>query len=687
MSIPASYLETLRERVSIAETITRRIGFDAAKSAPAKGDYWACCPFHGEKTPSFHVRDRDGYFYCFGCHEKGSAIDFLMKFERLSFPEAVEVLAAEAGMPPPVRDARAAKREAKRATLGEATEAAVRFFREQLDSAAGAEARAYLQGRGLTRETIDRFEIGFAPDRRDGALRALTGAGLDRDLLIGADICAKSDRDGAVYDRFRNRIIFPIRDGSGRTCLAFGGRALDPGAKAKYLNSRETELFQKSRVLYNFARARAASGAGRPLLVVEGYMDVVALGQAGIETAVAPLGTALTEQQLDLLWRAADEPILALDGDVAGQRAAGRAADLALPKLRPGKSVCFVTLPEGRDPDDVVRAGGAAAMERLIEEAAPLIDVVWRRLLAEHRLDTPERRAAFDKALQGVQGKIEDASVRGHFAQELKDRRFHLFRSQRSPMTQAPLGPQGPGGARRASAAGPMGRSAWRGGGSVFAEGPTAEAKAAAIADASNSADPAVMREGAILVLLLERPALLDERMTVVEDLDFLDAALDSVKNALLCGVASLDDLPRDPDDANAVAARSSALEAFVDERCGRDVCRELRLRLKNRLGGPFSSLDAQLDQVRRLFDELVTQHRADLTWRREIDAYRTELLDDLSEDLEPRRLQEAAREQVRSRDAARETAVQAEQTTSGRLKALAASEPWVRRKRRGDAP
>ncbi|MEL6979972.1 MAG: DNA primase [Pseudomonadota bacterium] len=663
MSISPGYLETLRDRVSIAETIGRRISFDNRKSVPAKGDYWACCPFHGEKTPSFHVHEKKGFFYCFGCHENGSAIDFVMKFDRLGFREAVEVLAQEAGMPPPARDPQAARREAVRLTLTEATEAAVAFFRDQLQSGAGRAARAYLAQRGLTEEMIERFEIGFAPDARDAALRALSAAGFAPAMLRDADICDASSRDGTLYDRFRNRIMFPIRDVKGR-CIAFGGRALSKDAKAKYLNSRETDLFKKGSTLYNLGRARGAVSRERPLLVVEGYMDVISLAQVGYEAAVAPLGTALTDAQLGLMWRAADEPILALDGDAAGQRAAAKAADLALPLLKPGKSLGFAALPPGLDPDDLARSKGAVGIEALAAQAEPLIDHLWRREVDGARIDTPERRAALEARLAALIGRIDDPTVRRHYDYALKERRFHLFRS-----IQKARGARRRGGGGDAHAPAPR---------------PTAEARAKALAEAAASDDPGVLREGAILLLLLGSPTLLIARCDEVEALDFIDPILDSVKNALLSGVAMVDE-PDAAVDGDEIASRLTRLfEGAVDERCGEGLCEELRTRFRERLGSPFERACQSAEDASLVFDELVAMHSAQLTWRREIEAYEAELLEDDVEDAAPHRLIEAQRDLVRSQGggAVEETAGGAEAALSDRLNRFVNDEPWIKRKK-----
>ena len=664
MSIPASYIETLRDRVSIAETIGRRISFDPKKSLPGKGDYWACCPFHGEKTPSFHVLDRQGYFYCFGCHEKGSAIDFVMKHDNLSFPEAVEALALEVGMAPPVKDRREARREQKRATLSEVTEAAAAFFRDQLDSAAGRAARAYLsEKRGLTRETIERFEIGFAPDGWDGAVKALGGQGFDPDLLIGADICARSDRDGSLFDRFRNRIMFPIRDERGR-CVAFGGRALAPHAKAKYLNSRETDLFKKSRTLYNFGRARGVVSAENPLVVVEGYMDVISLAQAGFETAVAPMGTALTEQQLETLWKVSDQPVLMLDGDKAGSRAAERTAVLALSKLSTGKSLAFAMLPPGSDPDDVLKKSGPLVIDDKIKRSKILVDFLFLFTQRDFSpLMTPDQRTALEKTQMDLVDLIQDKRARHNYSNALWERRLQLFQQLDKEAREKAR--------RRRRVA-----------------GPTAGAMSQAIEGSAASDDPFVIREGAILVLLLENPGLWDERRDLVEELEFIDPALDNMKSALLSGVAAIDDQRRDEDDDQTEqwldpSARYEALTQYVDERCGAGACAQLRDSLKKRLGGPFTKPSQSLHAVCRLFDEVVRFHDAQLTERREKEAYNAELLDPAAEDVEPLRVREAQKRVVRSQgDLSQEDAENAGR--SGRLSALVDGEIWVKRRGRG---
>lgn len=427
MSLPPGFLDDLRTRTSIAQVVGRKVMWDQRKSNQGKGDMWASCPFHQEKSASFHVDDKQGFYYCFGCHAKGDAISFVRETENVGFMEAVEILAREAGMPVPARDPQAQQKADRRTELADVMEQAVQFFRLQLKTGAASAAREYLVGRGLTDGTLDTFDIGFSPDNRQALWSHLTAKGVEADLIIDAGLAAKPDNGGAPYDRFRGRIIYPIRNPQGR-CIALGGRAMAADARAKYLNSPETELFDKGRSLYNQGPAREAAGKGAPLIVAEGYMDVIALVEAGFGATVAPLGTAITEDQLRLMWRIHPEPIIALDGDTAGLRAAMRVIDLALPMLEAGQSLRFAIMPEGLDPDDLVRGKGAGAMQALLDGALPMVRLLWQRETEGKVFDSPERKAALDKTLRAAITKIKDPSIRGHYGQEIKDLRWDLFR-------------------------------------------------------------------------------------------------------------------------------------------------------------------------------------------------------------------------------------------------------------------
>ena len=436
MSLPPGFLDELRNRVSLSAVVGRKVTWDMRKSNMAKGDWWSPCPFHQEKSASFHVDDRKGFYYCFGCHAKGDALNFIKESENLGFMEAVAVLASEAGMQMPERDPRAAEKADRRTELIQVMEEAVKWFRLQLKTQAASEARAYLAKRGLSEAAQERWEIGFAPDGWSGLFQAMTGKGIAKELLVDAGLCATSAKGKEPYDRFRNRIIFPIRDGRGRA-ISLGGRAMDPNDQAKYLNGPETELFDKGRNLFNHGPAREAAGKGQRLIVAEGYMDVIALSEAGFGAAVAPLGTAVTEDQLRLLWRISDEPVIALDGDKAGIRAALRVIDLALPLLEAGKGLRFAVMPEGMDPDDLIRAKGAGAVQEVLDAAQPMVRLLWNRETEGQVFDSPERKAALDKKLRAALKRIQDPSIRSHYGEDIKELRWELFRQGRRPAARA----------------------------------------------------------------------------------------------------------------------------------------------------------------------------------------------------------------------------------------------------------
>ncbi len=432
MSLPPGFLDELRTRTSLSQVVGRKVMWDQRKSNQGKGDMWAPCPFHQEKTASFHVDDRQGFYYCFGCHAKGDAISFIRETENVGFMEAIEILAREVGMQVPARDPKAQEKADRRTELADVMEQAVQFYRLQLKTAAATEARDYLARRGLSEATQAKFDVGFAPDNRQALWSHLTGKGVAPDLIVDAGLAAKPDDGGVPYDRFRGRIIFPIRNPRGR-CIALGGRAMAADARAKYLNSPETELFDKGRSLYNHGPAREAAGKGQTLIVAEGYMDVIALVEAGFGATVAPLGTAITEDQLRLMWRIHPEPVIALDGDTAGLRAAMRVIDLALPMLEAGQSLRFAIMPEDQDPDDLIRAQGAGAMQKLLDQALPMVRLLWRRETEGKVFDSPERKAALDKSLREAVKKIADPSIRNHYGEEIKQLRWQLVPRGQSP--------------------------------------------------------------------------------------------------------------------------------------------------------------------------------------------------------------------------------------------------------------
>lgn len=526
MSLPPGFLDELRTRVTLSRIVGRKVTWDQRKSNQAKGDLWAPCPFHQEKSASFHVDDRKGYYYCFGCHAKGDAISFLKDAENLSFIEAVEVLAREAGMQMPAADPRAAERADRRTELMQVMDEAVKFFRLTLKTAAGAAARAYLDGRKLTEVARDRFELGFAPDGWQGLWDHLKAKGIADELILAAGLAKPSSKGKAPYDVFRNRIMFPIRDARGR-CIAFGGRAMDPGDSAKYLNSPETELFDKGRSLYNHGPARDACGKGVPLIVAEGYMDVIALSEAGFGGAVAPLGTAITEDQLRLIWRISPEPLVMLDGDAAGIRAALRLIDLALPVMEAGQGLRFVTLPQGMDPDDLIRARGPAAMQAALEGAEPMVNLLWRRETDGKVIDSPERRAALDKDLRTVLKRIADPSIRAHYGEEIKRLRAGLF-GLGKPAAQQGFVMRMPGKGRFAPALPAL---------------PTSGARSSMLAHADERVEEE-LREAILLASLAMHPELIAPFESALERLHMVGAGHESLRDALLR--AAHDGLPGD---------------------------------------------------------------------------------------------------------------------------------------------
>jgi DNA primase len=432
MRFSPQFLEELRARLPVSDVVGRRVRLKKSGS-----EWRGLSPFNQEKTPSFFVNDQKMMWFDFSAGKNGNIFDFVMLAEGVSFPEAVERLAEQAGMELPKYSEADAKRDERRKTLIDIMEMAAKFFEAQLAARAGARARGYLADRDIDAATQLKFRLGYAGPERFALKEHLGKEGVPTEDMVEAGLLVAGEDIPLPYDRFRERVMFPITDLRNRV-IAFGGRALEKDVPAKYLNSPETPLFHKGATLYNIASARAAAHKGAPLIAVEGYVDVIAMVQAGYEATVAPLGTALTSEQLLLLWRIADEPMLCFDGDEAGRRAAYRAVDLALPLLAPGKSLKFVNLPEGQDPDDLVRAGGCEAVEEIISAARPLAHVLWTRETEAGSFETPERRAAFEARLGALIRSIGDESVRKYYRSELGERLRTLF----SADARAGVGPR-----------------------------------------------------------------------------------------------------------------------------------------------------------------------------------------------------------------------------------------------------
>ena len=425
MSFTNQFLDEIRARVSIADIVGKRVKLQR------RGREWiGLCPFHNEKTPSFSVVEDKEFFHCFGCGAHGDVIGFVMRTESLSFPETVEKLAGEAGLVLPVTSPEDRQKFEERGGLLKALEAACAWYEHQLRLGVGRPALDYLKGRGLSDDTIARFRLGYAPDANDALKSALLKQGFKEPELLEAGLISQPDDGRPAYDFLRGRVIFPISDARGRV-IAFGGRTMGDG-QPKYINSRDSELFHKRRALYGLALAREAARKTGEVIVAEGYTDVIALHQAGFAGAVAPLGTALTENQIELLWKLAREPILCFDGDTAGQRAAARAAERALPLLKPGYSLRFALLPAGEDPDSLLRAHGPAALREILDHARPLVDIVWEVATAGKPTDTPERRALIRKELRGLTARIAERSVQEAYYAEIETRFAAAYDKRRS---------------------------------------------------------------------------------------------------------------------------------------------------------------------------------------------------------------------------------------------------------------
>jgi DNA primase len=425
MRFTPQFLDELRARLPVSEVVGKRV-----KLRKQGREFIGLSPFNKEKSPSFTVNDQKGFFHDFSSGKHGDIFGFVMETEGVTFPEAVERLASLAGVALPKVSHEDQARDARAKTLHEVMELAAKFYQDTLASRAGAKARGYLADRGLDPATQLKFRLGYASSERFALKEHLGSHGIPVEDMVEAGLLVAGGDIPVPFDRFRDRVMFPITDLRSRV-IAFGGRAMEKEAAAKYLNSPETPLFHKGSTLYNIASARQAAhdGAqkGEPVIAVEGYVDVIAMVTAGFAATVAPLGTALTEDQLALLWKMADEPVLCFDGDNAGLRAAFRAVELAMPRLKPGKSLKFALLPQGQDPDDLVRSAGREAVAEVIGAARPLAAMLWTRETEGHAFDTPERRAALEARINEVTAGIGDDAVRKYYRQDFQTRLQQFF--------------------------------------------------------------------------------------------------------------------------------------------------------------------------------------------------------------------------------------------------------------------
>jgi DNA primase len=419
-------LDEILRRTDIVQLVGRKVKLTRRGQA-----MWGCCPFHKEKSPSFKVENGRRTYKCFGCGKGGDAFRWLMETEGLSFPEAVERLAGEAGVELPAWTPEDEAREEKKKSLYDVIEAACAFYEAQLRETGGRAARDYLKSRGLDEAAAKRFRLGYAPSNNQ-LIEHLKTKNITVDDMIAAGLARPAEGERGTRDFFYNRVTFPITDPRGRV-VAFGARALEADAKPKYINTGDTALFSKGRQLYNFATARPAGLKAQTIVVAEGYMDVIALVRAGFEAAVAPLGTALTEDHLHLLWRVAPEPVMAFDGDEAGLSAAHRAARLALPNLKPGHSLRFAFLPAGEDPDSLIRASGAGAMQKILEVAEPLARVLWRAETEGKDFSTPERRAGLERSLSEIVSLIADGKIADYYRRDFEQLVFDSFKRRPKP--------------------------------------------------------------------------------------------------------------------------------------------------------------------------------------------------------------------------------------------------------------
>lgn len=536
MTFTPEFLGELRDRLSLAEVVGRRV-----RLMRSGRELHGLCPFHNEKTPSFTVSEDKGFYHCFGCGAHGDVVEFIRRIDGLSFPEAVERLAAEAGLALPDITPAMRRAAAKQASLHEVLEAAARWYEARLAGPDGEPARRYLGQRGLSGDAIARFRLGFAPRART-ALKTALGR-FPEPLLREAGLLVQPE-NGESFDYFRDRVIFPIGDRQGRI-IGFGGRALGD-IKPKYLNTPETPVFHKGRVLYNLSSAREAARTAGTLVVVEGYMDVIAMAEAGLGHSVAPLGTALGETQMQLLWRFAAEPILCFDGDAAGLRAGAAAADRCLPLLKPGYSFRFAFLPAGEDPDSLIRQQGVAALAEVLAGAMPLAEVLWRQARPEKAGTTPERRAAVQAGFDALVARIPDSLVREHYRRWLNDRLWQTYR----PKARATAG--------RAGRA-PMGRSN-DGSLKYLGQGPVL------------SEDK--WRQELLVLIVLQHPGLLERVAEDFAAVEFSHPELDKLRQAIL------EETFRNPGldgaglthhlNANGFADLISRLEGLADRRCVR---------------------------------------------------------------------------------------------------------------------
>lgn len=602
MHLPPEFLDEIRARLSVSQVVSRRV-----KLRRQGREFVGLSPFKQEKTPSFTVNDQKGFYHCFATGEHGDIFTFLMKTEGLSFPETVERLAAEAGVPMPVATPEAAARRETNDRLRDCSELAAEFFQNCLEQPAAAHARDYLKARGITKEQISKFALGYAPPARDALRNHLEAKGYHVNELIKAGLVIGGEDIAVPYDRFRDRLMFPIADLKQRV-IAFGGRALSSDVAAKYLNSPETPLFHKGHQLYNAANARQASYDSKAIYVAEGYMDVIAMAGAGLANTVAPLGTALTQEQIMLLWRMADEPVLCFDGDVAGQKAAKRAVETALPILKPGQSLKFAFLPDGKDPDDLLKENGRAAMDVILSAAKPLVEILWQKELEKDEWTTPERRASLEQTLITLVNSIEDQTVRAHYLRDIKSRLWQAFKNNNQASEKRSF----PAKSSQNTLKG-RGKSGFFG---AQGKAPASSALTASPLTRGQQSPPNAVHGAQFLTLLMDHPWLLEHHDEEVASLKFTTDEAESLRNALLEAHFTHNSLDRSTVQSHLEKSNMSSLAA--------------QMRSILALNGSKSADEnADPQTVREKWHELMMLHHKAEELKRELEAAETALLQD----------------------------------------------------------
>ena len=624
MRFTPQFLDEIRARLPVSHVVGRKVALKKAGR-----ELRGLSPFKAEKTPSFFVNDHKGFYHCFASGAHGDIFKFVMETEGLSFVEAVERLAEEAGLPLPKAEPsspRAREDADERTRLHEIMETSCRFFQEQLAGPAGQEARAYIAKRGLARQTVAEFRIGFAPSGRNVLKEHLAARGCKLPDMVASGMLIGGDDIPVPYDRFRNRLMFPIQDARGRI-IAFGGRALEPGVPAKYLNSPETPLFHKGNVLFNAHRARGHAHDKDRVIAVEGYMDAIALAEAGFGETVAPLGTALTEAQVQLLWRLSPEPILCFDGDSAGRRAAFRAVETILPHLKPGFSARFAFLPDGLDPDDLIRAQGPAAFEDVLKtHVRPLFDVlIEKEEIAGGETITPEARAALEQRLRRLVAGIADQGVRQHYETELRQTLWERNRRQLRELTG------GGGHARNAALAGRRRNNAqldWRvrERARLARPGDRRRMTGAPVAPVSASNElaernlPVPPREALILATLLAHPWLVEVEAELIAGLTLTSEPMARLRDALLSASDGENPLDREFVSTHVNQQGLAKVVALVQ-------------RAITHKGDKFADPEADRAAVETGWHHAVALHQRQVELRRALDAAKQAWNDEGSED------------------------------------------------------